>query len=457
VIIIAIVGLMASFPTTFQPPTPSPPPSPSGTSPTGEVCVQSPLYCSIYNRNNWAVLRSAKLMVSDVSRCLEGLEPTCYGQNPTTPYTILNFYTSKYPSMDGLPLTAQIQLGVFNLDPSQILVLYGPSPPACVYWGITLYLLSDPDKCNGKTLFATIADTMNNFNTGLPPNKPFALVMGCNQGVLDQFRDDNYNLYKLAFPYQGPNAKLYILGRTALFDFPGGEAIYYNNTRTSADLLQYRQLIDPALTITEPTWKPRATYYDEHIHEREFDQASDRFLQVMLEAYPEYTYVFTVPTEPFPYDNGYECIESCSNCNGDNRDTVYTLAYIPYEIQSEQQLVVVFGFNHSTTGKAVYTNLSVYNNVNDTGLESVNFLAGKPYYQVIVSPSPPEPIPSVGPYTVNELVLPTGVDKITLAERAYVQTIGPVTGIGAAPETILPPKVWVLSKVKNPVEFIPDK
>ena len=90
-----------------------------------------------------------------------------------------------------------------------------------------------------------------------------------------------------------------LLGRTALFENPGAAQIYYNNTRTDLEILQYKQLIDPKLTITEPTWNPRATYFDEHVLEPQYNTAANIFLQTTLRNYPEYKYVFKLKPKHF--------------------------------------------------------------------------------------------------------------------------------------------------------------
>ena len=133
VIVLIVIGLWTSFPGAFAAPIQPLNPPDSG---TGIYCDKSPLICSLNRRDDWESIRSGKLQVSDISRCLEGLEPTCYGQNPTTPYTIPNFFTNKYPTLEGLPLSVQIQLGVYKLDPSQVLVLYGPSRSSMYLLGI---------------------------------------------------------------------------------------------------------------------------------------------------------------------------------------------------------------------------------------------------------------------------------------------------------------------------------
>lgn len=402
---------------------------------------------TIVNKTQWSCIKAGPWIVSDLTTCVEGKEQTCYYQNPTSPYTVPNFFFTTYPTFKNLPLKTQVLASLFTLEPNQLCILYGPTPPDCLYWGFTMYLFNDPEKCNNKVLFASLADTVNNYNTNLPPNKPFCLVVGCNTETLDAFIDEAYNIIRLPFPYQGPEAQLQLLGRTAVFKNALAEQAYYEDTRSNVQIIQYYQDVDPLRTITEPYFAPRNSYYDEYDQIVQFNIASELYIEQVKRDFVEFPYIYPVPAILYPYEDGYVCINECAACNGDNRDTVYFSATPPYTLEANKQVVVVFGKNHSTTGKAAYTNLSLYNSENDSGIASVDFLPGTDFYQVLVVYEMYEKPTD----TTDEIIIPSNVHNIIVAERAYVQTLAPggrvsTRGISATPETIIPPLVWVLSK-----------
>jgi hypothetical protein len=66
---------------------------------------------------------------------------------------------------------------------------------------------------------------------------------------------------------------------------------------------------------------------------------------------------------------GYNCIENNENCMGDNRDTPYVLPgfnpliHVPYQdltLDDDKEFYVAYGVNHKASGKAIYSNISVY-------------------------------------------------------------------------------------------------
>lgn len=421
-----------------------------------------------FDTSSWFILKTGKLQTTDISRCLSGEDPSCYGQNPSTPYTTTNFLYPILSSFVGLPISVQLIISSFTLLESELFIMYGYTPPHCKYWGFTLYLLNDSALCDNSTLFATVADTVNNVNSDLSYSQPWVLICGSNIQLIDDFKKSVSREFKplvMEFPSFGDTGKLTILGRTALFESNESES-YYDNTNTYCTIIKYKGIVNPSCNVKEPIFIPRNTFFDEKTEAPTtpvFNREANIFLDSVLNALPKtYKYVFDIPVNPFlesiNYDNGFDCIDNCVNCNGDNRDTVYSVANIPYLIQPNQDIVAIFGVNHSVYEKSLYTNISIYNEENDTGLKSFDYTADDPStYQVIVIPNPPgDRLPH--PVSVQTYVLPQDVTKLIIAERAYIQTIGPngydSSGISAAPETLIMPKVWVISTMQYPQTYV---
>ncbi len=453
VFIVFFVLIMGSLGLTFWL-KPAPTMTPKSTS-RRQVSTQNVFNPDQIQSPGWIPLRQARLQKADFTQCLAGKEPSCLGQNATSPYLVFNFFPKLYPSFTGLLLTQQLKLSTFRLAPDQVFMIYGKSPPPCKYWSYVMYLLNNPDKCNGDLVFAGIADSINNYNSNIPPDTSFAIVYACNSDALARINVTLDYVVKKLVPYQGPQANLTIVERVALFDTPEDQVVYNSNPETYAMIFQSAHPLDPFATVTTPSFVPRVMEFNEHVFESEFQQASQSGLKAVQAAHPDYPYVYQMSVAPFltdiHYDNGYDCIANCANCNGDNRDTVYLVSYITYEINPDEQIVYVFGVNHSSTGKSAYTNITVYNNADDFGLDSISYTDPEQrYYQIAIVPVPPGTAWAVDSST-DRLILPPGVNQITLAERAYVQTLDSTTGISADPGTILAPNVWILSKTNTPV------
>lgn len=391
----------------------------------------------------FSIEKAGLLLANDLTTCSNGVEPTCFGQNPSSPYTSIQFV----PIPPGSSLPVQIKAGLFTLSsPMSVFVLSGMSPPPCVYWGFTLYLFNDPSKCP-DTIFASIADTVNNISSGIGYNKPFTIVFGCNKAAIQQYIDTQATLgtvVSVPFPYPGSSANMLLVGRTAIFENNSDQVKYNISTNIVGKVLQYNRQDIPQFNVKQPSLKQRRSAVDELLNKTQYDAQADAFIQSVKAAVgSEYVNVQEVPVnlflESIKYDNGYDCIKTCTNCLGDNRDAVYSLSEIPSSIQADKNLVAVFGVNHSSNGNAAYTNISVYNKENDTGLVSFDYYKDSPTYGLVVSKHEL----AIPQSLADSFVLPSSVNNIIVAERAYVQ---PNAGISAEPGLLYKPRVWILSK-----------
>ena len=410
----------------------------------------------------WTSVRSGPLNKADFAACLAGQEPTCFGQNAGAPYYTFNLATSTVSPL----LSVQLQNSAFPLLPNQVFAVFGKAPPASKYWSYNIYLLRDSNRCGGTIVFATVADAVNNFNTpAIQPGDSFAIIYGTNTDTLTNFNVNLGNLpadhiVRVRVPYLGTGAVYSVVERVAIFEDPQAQAAYDANTNTAGSLYQYSGPVNPAANVAQFTYGGRATYFDENVLlGARFDARAAESLRVVQASLPGYTSAFPISVntlhQSIDYDTGYDCIKNCVNCNGDNRDTVYFVAYIPYVIEPGNQVVYVYGMNHTSTGKSAYTNVTVYDNATDFGVVSTNFAEKTPEnYQVLVTPSNFDQSNTLGNRDVRILVLPSGVTEITISERAYVQTLDSTSGLSAEPSTLIRPKVWVLSKTENPTSVI---
>jgi len=109
----------------------------------------------------------------------------------------------------------------------------------------------------------------------------------------------------------------------------------------------------------------------------------------------------------------------------DTRDTVYSLSSV---IETQNVLnILVFGIDHTKTGKAVYVNINVY-----------DFETLEPFFDLLIKLDENQTYYyiNLNEYQVNY----KQYSKIVIAERAYLQT-----DISADFSTLILPSVVVLS------------
>ena len=430
------------------PPLPTPPgslPTPDGASAITAAIVLSILS----NPNINGVVNEGPLTTYDLTPCETGELPSCFFQNPATPYSRPKWR---------LELAADLPayLDVIPMLPQDVVVLTGLTPYDCVYWSFAPYLFNSPGVCSGTVVAASLADTISNITTGWAPSTPFTVLMGMNSGCIAEVKaalpGNQAQVATLQFPYMGPQSLYWFLGRTALFTSQADSEAYVVDTRISATMVRTKaETLDPALTQTEFVFKPRNLEIDEAlvVPQADFDLGAETYLQTLLDTLPggytaEEVPVFVVPPGVDGYDNGATCIDQCANCQVDNRDTIYFGCNI--DDLTPGQYLAVYALNHGAYGKAIYSSLSVYEVNGQFGLDSVEVLpSGPDTYQVLVTQT--TNAPTAVPAGTEVITVKDVVGNVGLAERMYVQPTDPSNpsfGVSADFSTVLPMKVWLL-------------
>lgn len=358
----------------------------------------------IYIKPYYNVLEKGNFHVFNTDICMDA--PTCFGQNPDSPYARLIFGDPR---------------GTFTLNKNQAIVIEGISPPPCRYFGFTLYLFRE-----GSFIpFASLGDTINNLD--IPFNFQFKILVSPSPTITSEIQPNGLVLQvpKCAM-HKGD--LLMIVMRTAYFANNNLGMNYLMEMPIRAVKIQRYPPVSK-LYDRKPLYV-RATTPDEHIYENEFD----RYLAGPLPG----TVIQRIPSKPFlydyNYDSGYTCIDDHIECLGDNRDATYLLSE-PVFLGPNQALIVK-GVNHVNTGKAIYFSQSLYDEQKQLGLESFSDEQSGDFNRFYTFAFTRVPIPNF-PYP--QYIIPPDVQEVRLAERAYVQ---PGSHVGPAPESLLWPVVF---------------
>ncbi|MEQ1876232.1 MAG: hypothetical protein ABL958_06270 [Bdellovibrionia bacterium] len=325
---------------------------------------------------NGLVLEKGVVTFATAQDCAE--LPTCYGNNPTSPYGVPQF---KYAGNTSSPNNS----GYWQLTRDEAVVLIVETPPETAYFGYTHYVHDRyyPSKGARLTTFASLGDTINNLtirhnnqfmssfekltavvmtasletygkvatalsSSGLKPERinvqviPYGKVIMGNSATADAFRI----LARIAKPTDQVSMEDYIANPP----IAAYKATAVNSTFTS---------------ITPPALRPKGTGTNEN---GLFSLLSS--LESAIKA--RFSPMSAVPIAVTPSAmNPDGCLESGLNCNGDNRDALYEVAVPGVLDPSKSDFVIVYGVNHTATKKATYTNFSIYDLNRLAGVSSV--------------------------------------------------------------------------------------
>jgi hypothetical protein len=382
------------------------------------------------------VIEVGKFVVFDTDVC--AYLPTCFGQNPDSPYARLIFPAGIRAAANGTQ-RAIAALGGFYLQPNQVVVIRGRSPPRCRYFGFTAYLFA---RANGTVPFASLGDTLN--ETDIPFDRDFTLVVAGShiaaQDILARASQPTDARFILPIPMADtvlPTDALLIVMRTAFFRHQASGTAYLRNLPITGTLVASQKIADGLYARAELT--PHPTEPSEEPFQRAFDAHVASEVRRMRNA--GLTPVARLDFHPFlasiHYNSGYDCIDQNAECLGDNRDAAY-LVTDPVILGPNQALVVV-GVNHTTTGKGIYVSESLYDYDKQFGLKafSDNDLPdGDQFYTFAFSRAE---IPRL---RVPTYVMPPDVQRVNLAERTYVQ---PGSTVGPSPDSLVKPVAYVVN------------
>jgi hypothetical protein len=357
--------------------------------------------------------------------------PTCFGQNPDSPYARLIFKSAINSN------SADALLGAFRMQTNDVIIVSGTTPPKCEYFGFTGYMYREAD---GSIPFASLGDTINQID--LPFDSKFTILMTGSQTLAErlasQYSTDSF-VRILPIPMQDtvtPEDQVMIVMRTAYFDDPSEGEKYLSDVPISAVQASYRLKHDNVLY-------PRLPLYERPLLPDERAVYQDEFDQYLSEESSKFTVLDTFEFRPFlyqyDYDSGYTCIDNDLECLGDNRDAAY-LVSDTLDLGDNQAFVVI-GVNHVATGKAVYTSQSLYDQQIQFGLTSfsdADLEPGTKFYTFIFTR---RLIPGIDP-KIQYVITNSELHLLTLAERAYVQ---PGYHVGSETETLIWPKCLLVN------------
>ena len=378
------------------------------------------------------------VQIFDFNLCLNGTVPSCYGQNPETPYGI-----AKLSDMS----LEDSYLGKFSLGRNEVLMVHGLTPYPCIYWSFILYLYSSDLVCDSMDIFGSLTDSVSNgyyeSKTGcIPYNQPFTILYTYNWNLLtDTVVNDIIRKYNLSgpiflqpFKYISEQTKYMLVERTTFFESPADQKRFIHDTRQVLKKLRFDVPFDP---VDYSYFIPRNPNGSELDYLPVFQHEYLQFMNKITKLLPDHYLCSPVDMYQFPYDSGQDCVDMCVKCLGDNRDSVYTFGFVPKQF-TQDDILVVFGVNANAFNLSTYMSVTVYDIRTAYGLKAYNVLDKESKtYSVVISKKPVD----IG---LPNIIVPKEVRLIGIVERAYVH---PETNhISAEPKNLIPPNVHLLCK-----------
>lgn len=311
--------------------------------------------------------------VIDVANCIQ-YKPTCFGSNPSSPYSFAVFADS-------------VRL---KMAPSEAIVVFLRTPPPMRYYGFTQYLF-DHGTYDSNTIFGSLSDTasLNRFVT-LQSSRPgenlfdqYAVIVWtadmnslasikpvlAAQGIRES--EINFIPLPIGLPLNLGNGPTYddlsLTMRMALPNVPADMASYI------AELPFYVVKVGPA-SPGPVSPAPIVGYASETsgvVEDASLASALSTLMTAIKRNYSK-TYAFKPQKLSFATTLGWDCITGGTNCNGDNHDALYSLDLTQdLTVTNLNDIVIVAGVNHRKTGKATYLNHSVVDPVKTAGIVSV--------------------------------------------------------------------------------------
>ena len=324
----------------------------------------------------------------------EGKLLSCFGNNAGSSYTV--FDLPEAPGQEVPNPTSPPAGWQYKLRQDEALVLVTPLPPECVYYSFINYIMfteqkegkdysaeagffSAGDETTGlyHPIFGSIGEPLNMLNIRHGGDDAFhtsaVIVISANQTVTDQvvaqlhasgFDDSMINLMPIpAETYRMGLEKgddtFCFLGRISQPADEGAYESYVSSLAEQSVLYRVTPNTEQAAAPHEnATVTPRGTGEHETAVLDAPSTHLDRIRDAILAKYAS-GYTYEELTSRIAVPEGLTAYYNDSNAQGDNRDTTYLMTN-DFTLDSDDDFIVVYGVNHTKTGKARYSNAVLY-------------------------------------------------------------------------------------------------
>ena len=344
-----------------------------------------------------------------VGMCCQCQLPSCFANNPASPYGIFVLPPSpNQPSDVPNPYSEWFSetypegwSWFWRMRADEAVIFLGTTPPEMDYFGFTAYLYDRyqpgviPPDCTSGTnppkppppsaldrlpLFASLGDTVNNKVVKVLGHKknPFlkqtVFILVSDRNIERRIR---MALHRAGYPDEIINAVVISPNLARLGVESDKDSLTYVLRMASDMTPALKKYIDSPKTLlrvspTEPVPPsklhplalPKLRVRGTGVTETPLLPLVNQLGRAIVDSYPNYD---VQPIHTVNWYEGLNCIENGLNCLGDNRDTPYIpptfnpLTYIPEQdlVLKKGEFYVAYGVNHKASRKATYSNVAI--------------------------------------------------------------------------------------------------
>jgi len=420
-------------------------------------------------------LRQGEITKEDpIAFCLAGYTPDANGNNAGYPY-----FGIQLPPAPGVDSLYNVP-SMYNFKEDEAMIFIGKTPPQCMYYSFRSYLYSRlynfPSTTRTK-INASMGDTKSLYRMreDLPVdsmfNRNIALIMVSDSLMAADMKniilaatpeiaeaDIHFDILPhdiFRFGVEPQSDWCNFLCRAVLFTDSTEQQHYMNNipaeiirVKTRPDIHGMFFYVQPFLPRADGTTEfyllPGLYDLEEGIH----NAYSENYEVILLESSAWTT-------------EGFTAIQMGENALGDNHDALY-IPTAEFQFR-DNDIILVYGVNHTRTGKAVYTNIDIYGTKYDNGFGGIsNFMSEQSARQFIDDttiadnyfaysfarhPIPGNPFVYIVPSDTNNTLEGINVnDTAKMACRLYVNT---VTKIGPDPLEVVLDRTVILRPLNS--------
>ncbi|MBF0497851.1 MAG: hypothetical protein HQK58_14965, partial [Deltaproteobacteria bacterium] len=393
----------------------------------------------------------------------QGVIISCNGNNSSNPYMIASVPPVGYTTTENPPLS-------FYMRPDEAIVIIGRTPPPVSYFSFRSFVFNRwvPQEDIRHKMFNSLGDPHNMLTmktagdqAGNPYGQGYVLISVADKGTEDRIRKAlksagipdsiintdviSPNIVKLNSDIDTTkDDSMIILHRLALWQYGYEQAgqDYLDNPTAYVFRVTPDPKTDKAKYSPLPVEKlrPRGT----GLTEMDLTPEVETLRQAILAKYPG-----TSADELRPatwLEESLDAFQRNVDTLGESRDTVYLRNEGNFSL-ADDEFLIVYGVNHEATGKATYSNFTVYDACKACGVESENsrMLAGSALDYFVGNPNLPPHVDKLYAWkvardckgdphctTVQTGNCPLAIEKtgqMFIGFRAYVE---PATKIGPA-------------------------
>ena len=355
--------------------------------------------------SGFVVQKGSYYELDTIEEASAGRLMSCFGNNAGSAYAVFSLPDAPgqtVPNPEFLPIGWQ-----YKLCQDEAIVLITSLPPECKYYSFANYIMFTQQK-EGKDytnekgffsvgdeitglyhpIFGSIGDPVNMMNIRHDGDIKFdttaVIVISSNQTVTDRVTAQLYaagyddsminimpipaNTYKMGLD-KGADTFLF-LGRIS--QPTDREAYEQYLSSLSENSIVYR--LTPESELEANPYEnqaviPRGTGKHEAAQVDSVEEHLDTIRKAIIDQYKdEYDYQELVTDIAVP--EGLTAYFKDANAQGDNRDAAYLMTE-NFTLDSDEDFIVVYGVNHTATGKAQYSNAVLYSRPMLNGICSI--------------------------------------------------------------------------------------